>query len=813
MSFDEPRRWAAARREVASPAFIPFGRMLTPHINRTRCGDLVSAWELKPIPFETAEEVAIDSLHQVKKNWLGTLDERFVAHETRWQTFERDRLGPVRGGKYETVFDDQWNAHVQTEPFRSNRIFITLVMRPHRVERRGFLGMPLHAPRSREELMRDEKRDVAEFEEGAAVMQRMLHAWKPRRLGEIERGGVTFTEFGEFAGLLVNGHWSPVRAGGGSLHWRLAVARASFRGGTVELRSIGQERYATMLEPLDFGEGVVEPGVLSAALYEPVEYIETLTFAPLARHAAVEKLKLMKRQLVAAEDAAAAQVEAMDRAIAEAADGQGKWGEMHGSYAVFGDTAEASRANAAKLASAIAETTGIRFARCDLVADRAWWAQCAGNMRWRPRTAHISAGAFAALSSNHGFYGGKRHNNPWGDPLLLVKSLNGGRLCISPHKSPPGEASEGKKYPGLTLILGPNGTGKTVLEGAFLLQSRRWSPAPDIVALDKDRSLELVIRAMRGDYKRLAEGVPTGINPFQWRDSPAHRAFLFDLVLAMVSDASWRPSAAERSDLSRSIDDMFGPDFSVADRGVSTLCGLLGKGGILERLDRWREGRQLGWVFDETPDNLDPDEPVTAFDYTEFLPKAEIRTPILMALLQFVENKTDGRRLMLVMEEAWKPLKDPVLAAFAHDKAKTIRKKNGLPILTTQEPGDLANDMTGDTLVTQAASIVCFHDPNASPEAYLKGLRLTPAEYEVVKCLGNTGGRHFFFKQGAASCIADFDLSGLDEHLWILSGSEDNVRLLDEIRADVGDDPDDWMPVLFARIRAREAQQRTGGAQ
>jgi type IV secretion system protein VirB4 len=786
--------------------------MLTPHINRTRRGDLVSTWELKPIPFETAEEADIEVPHQVKKNWLGTLDNRFVSHETRWQTFEHDRLGPVRSGKYETVFDEQWNAHLTAQPFRSNRIFITLVMRPRRVERRGFLGMPLHAPRSREQLEHDEARDVAEFEEAAAVMQRMLHAWKPRRLGDVERGGVTFTEFGEFAGLLVNGHWSPVRAGPGSLHRRLATARASFRSGTVELRSIGQERYATMLEPLDFGEGIVEPGVLSAALYEPVEYIETLTFAPLARHDAVERLKLMKRQLLAAEDAAAAQVEAMDRAIAEAADGQGKWGEMHGSYAVFGDTVESSRSNAAKLASGIAETTGVRFARCDLVADRAWWAQCPGNMRWRQRTAHVSAGAFATLAANHGFYAGKRHNNPWGDPLLLTKALNGQKLCISPHKSPPGEASEGKKYPGLTLILGPNGTGKTVLEGAFLLQSRRWNPAPDIVVLDKDCSLELVLRAMRGNYRRMAEGVPTGINPFQWPDSPAHRAFLFDLVLAMVADATWHPSAADRKELDRAINALFGTAFSVVDRGVSALCGLLGKGGILERLERWCEGKQLGWVFDEAPDTLDPNDPVTGFDYTQFLPKAEIRTPILMVLLQFVENKTDGRRLMLVMEEAWKPLKDPVLAAFAHDKAKTIRKKNGLPILTTQEPGDLANDMTGDTLVTQAASIVCFHDPNASPKAYLDGLRLTPAEYAVVRRLGDTGGRHFFFKQGSASCIADFDLSGLDEHLWILSGSEDNVRLLDEIRAEVGDDPDDWMPVLFARIRAREVQQRTGGA-
>jgi type IV secretion system protein VirB4 len=175
-----------------------------------------------------------------------------------------------------------------------------------------------------------------------------------------------------------------------------------------------------------------------------------------------------------------------------------------------------------------------------------------------------------------------------------------------------------------------------------------------------------------------------------------------------------------------------------------------------------------------------------------------------MALLQYAEDKIDGRRVMLVMEEAWKPLKDPVLAAFAHDKAKTIRKKNGLAIFTTQEPVDLCNDNVGDTLRSQAASIVCFPDPASSPKAYLEGLRLTEAEYEVVRTLGQHGGHYFFFKQGEASCVVEFDLTGMDEHIWVLSGAEDNVRLLDEIRAGVGDDPDDWMPVLFQQIRERE---------
>ena len=39
--------------------------------------------------------------------------------------------------------------------------------------------------------------------------------------------------------------------------------------------------------------------------------------------------------------------------------------------------------------------------------------------------------------------------------------------------------------------------------------------------------------------------------------------------------------------------------------------------------------------------------------------------------------------------------------------------------------------------------------------------------------------------------------------LNILSGSLDNVELLDAIRAEVGDDPEEWSPRLEERIQKR----------
>ena len=44
--------------------------------------------------------------------------------------------------------------------------------------------------------------------------------------------------------------------------------------------------------------------------------------------------------------------------------------------------------------------------------------------------------------------------------------------------------------------------------------------------------------------------------------------------------------------------------------------------------------------------------------------------------------------------------------------------------------------------------------------------------------------------------------------LDVLSTSLDNVEMLDEIRAEVGDDVQDWMPIYLNRLAQRKAMTK-----
>ena len=77
---------------------------------------------------------------------------------------------------------------------------------------------------------------------------------------------------------------------------------------------------------------------------------------------------------------------------------------------------------------------------------------------------------------------------------------------------------------------------------------------------------------------------------------------------------------------------------------------------------------------------------------------------------------------------------------------------------------------------------------------------LTARELALVK---NTdpSSRYFLIKQDASGVIARIDLAGMGDVVNILSGRADTVRLLDRIRARVGDNPLQWIPIFWREVK------------
>jgi type IV secretion system protein VirB4 len=106
-------------------------------------------------------------------------------------------------------------------------------------------------------------------------------------------------------------------------------------------------------------------------------------------------------------------------------------------------------------------------------------------------------------------------------------------------------------------------------------------------------------------------------------------------------------------------------------------------------------------------------------------------------------------------------------------------------------------------MVEQSVTKIFLANPEAVREEYVDGFGLSESEFEIVRGLSARGGHRFLVKQGHASAICELDLSGLEEIITVLSATTDNVALLDAIRAQQGNDPNRWLPVLLREARDR----------
>jgi len=802
----QPQLVDVAEREVVLADFVPFSSHVTDQVIRTREGDYLRVWKIAGIAFEAADPGDILVRHEGFNQLVRSLPGGHVglwSHRIRRRV--SDHFATPYGNPFCQELATRYYASFAGYRMMANELYLTLVYRPHRTRLGRLFSQAAH--RTPDDIRRDQHEALKVMAELAAQVESGLKSWDPVALGVYRKSirytqrPVRFSSALEFLGYLVNAAWEPVPVPAGRIAEALPTSRLFFRTEKVEIRMPGATRYAALLDLKDYPEET-EPGMLDGLLYGDFEYIETQSFTILDRPTAKEALERQRNQLIAGEDVAVSQVNAMDQALDDLINGDFVLGEYHYSLAVLGDRPDEVARHVAKARTQLADV-GFQTALVDLVADAAWFAQLPGNWRYRPREAKLTSRNFCGLASLHNFATGKRDGNPWGEAITIVKTPSGQPLYLNFHATAEKKESADEKALANTQIIGQAGAGKTVLELFLLAMAMKYGFTG--VVYDKDRGTEIAIRAMGGRYTVFRRGVPTGLNPFQLDPDEAVLDFWERLVRRLVHTGTLL-SAKDELDISRAVREVARMERRL--RRLSTVRQLLpavGENSLHARLTKWCAGGRLGWVLDNPSNLLDfSHNQLFGFDDTELLDDPEVSTPVTMYLLQLTESLIDGRRFVYVMTEFWKRLGDPVFTDFAKDKQKTIRKQNGLGIFDTQSPADVLGSDIARALVEQTATFFFLPNPRADYDDYVHGFKLTEAEFNVVRSLGENS-RLFLVKQGHRSAIGRLDLAGLGDVLDVLSGTTDNVELLDGIRAEVGDDPLAWLPVFHERLAKRRA--------
>lgn len=390
----------------------------------------------------------------------------------------------------------------------------------------------------------------------------------------------------------------------------------------------------------------------------------------------------------------------------------------------------------------------------------------------------------ASFGSFHNYPKGKKEGNRWGEALAILETKGGTPYYFNFHV----------REVGNSLFVGPMGSGKTLLLAAFLTFSTKYQGWRFV--FDKDRGMELIVRALGGHYHIVKAGVPSGLAPLQLDDSPENRAFNVLLLQKILSDSS-ALSESELQDVHHVIQAAFNlPKHLRIYRNIAPLFGVSQKGNLRERFDKWHSQGQYAWVFDNDTDSLDMSHKISGQDIGDLLKEGleEVSTAVLMYMFHRIGSSLDSSPTAVFIPEGWKALSHPLFKEQLTDWSKTPRKNNMALIIDTQKPSDLAKSVAGRSVVAESVTQVFFANEKAEEEDY-KVFNLSPKEFHLIKHeLPSQAHEHFFLlKQGDVSTVVRLNLNSLNDDIGILSTNKASAMLLDDIREHVGDDKNHWM--------------------
>lgn len=582
----------------------------------------------------------------------------------------------------------------------------------------------------------------------------------------------------------------------------------------MQMKTNTKSRYAVLYDLKDFPNKSKVGMFNKATLALPFEYNLVQSFTALSPNKALHKISDQLNRMRSAEEKSEHQQIELEEAQGYVQTGELAFGAYHCALIVYGNTKEEAIQNGLYASASFSNNAGAIFRKARQSSPATFFSQFP-RYKHIPRKMFKSSRNLSATYSMHTYSKGKTKGNPLGDgsAVMPLATMAGTRYDFNFHATKIDENSIGDSIAGHTLILGETGAGKTTLQASLTSFVSRFDPA--MFFLDKDRGMELFVRALDGDYFAIEEGIPTGINPFQFKDSPQLRGFLNKIVVAMANDiqAGVACTSEEKNLIAQAIESVMDlPD--IEEKRFSRLLEAipnLGGNSLYQRLLKWCDGEQYGWALDNPTNKFNPDRfKIVGFEVGDILkPDYEPSEPLLACLFYLKDMLVDKYPLvMTTVEEFWLPLKYATTRAMMEDVLKAGRKRGEFMLLVTQSPEETIASPIFPTIVQQTPTKILLPNTGAKYEGGYELIGLTPKEFSELKTLSKDS-RAFLIKQGLQSSFAVLNLYGYNDEIAILSGTKENVAILDELQTHFKDKvtSDVWLPLFFEILRLKKIGQ------
>ena len=165
----------------------------------------------------------------------------------------------------------------------------------------------------------------------------------------------------------------------------------------------------------------------------------------------------------------------------------------------------------------------------------------------------------------------------------------------------------------------------------------------------------------------------------------------------------------------------------------------------------------------------------------ELMHTASAVTPVLTYLFHRLDERFDGSPTLLVLDEAWVFLDDPIFAARIREWLKTLRKKNVSVVFATQSLADIQRSAIAPAIVESCPVRIFLPSPQATEpqlRTIYEGFGLNDRQIDIIARAQPR--RDYYYQSRLGNRLFDLDLGPVALAFAAASGPTDH-RLIDEI--------------------------------
>lgn len=770
--------------DVLEQDFIPFACHYDAETLLTKNGELMQTIKIVGFSFETVASRNGGDLRATIREAVadGINTDNFAIW---FHTIRRRKELSVKG-EYKEAFPkyvhDTWNKRHDWDHKYINELFITIV-------REGETGSIRNVKRFLRGLYMS--RDTQEREEHLRRMQEELNGvtsrmlehlsdFGARKLGVYERDNVYYSEPLRFVGKILKLREEEVPLNYEDLSHQLGTYDVTFGFDAMEVRAPdGTRRFGAMLTIKEYRE--LSLASIDEFLQLPEEFIVTQSMDFINSDRAYKSFKFQHYIAGLSQDDVLARVSGLNDIVESDHGLPTDYGEQQLTIFLAADDIKHLNRYMERTVEAL-NSLGIVAMREDLKLEESYWAQLPANFPFLKRLKPINSSRIGGFANLSNYPAGKSKGNHWGPAVTVFNTAANTPYFFNFHNGNIGH----------TTIIGPYGAGKTVLLNFLLSEARKFDNK--LFFFDQNHGAEIFIRALGGKYADIGPNRrEIAMNPLQMPDNQVNRNFLLLWVEALICGASgMKLNGTQDKAIEQAVAQLF--TLQQHERTLPRFADILsGFDGFLgKRLAPWHSGGSHSGLFDHAQDTLDLKGLVHAFEMAEIVKDRHSVAPTMLYLVQRIMGELDGSPAIIVLDEAWGLMDNPIFAPRLHGWLEALTMKNAMAIFATESVEDASQSALSKAVFADIATQIYL--PNSRPTpAYQTVFGLDDTEYSFIDLM-DPEQRHFLLKKGNDAIVACLSLDGMDNIMNVLSANPQSLEVMRTAIREKGTEPSQWVP-------------------